>query len=97
MKTMPETESPQFWKFPGARFIKSLGSCQEIARHSDAKWLLRLDILGCQRSDRHDSTSLSPLWWDFAWRESLSCNLHDGTLVIIIIIIIIIINNVVSE
>ena len=96
-KTMPETENPEdpvclSWKFPGTRFNESLGSCQEIARHSDAKWPLRLDILGCQRSDRHDPTSLSPLWWDFAWRDSLSCNLHDGTLVTIIAIITIIEN-----
>ena len=44
---MPETENPEdpvclSWKFPGTRFNESLGNCQEIARHSDAKWLLRL-------------------------------------------------------
>ena len=71
----------------------TLGGCSGVARDSDAMRIIMLDTFRWSCLDLHYPERLRPLWWDIAWRVSLSCNLHEGTLVIIIIIIIIIITS----
>ena len=63
----------------------SLGSCLEVAGVSDAVWLHVLKFSRCPNQDGHRPHDLTTFWLDKTWRVSLSCNLHDGTLVYIYI------------
>ena len=76
-----------FGLFLWERSWSSLGGCLVGSRNSDAMRFIMVDTSWCQNLDRHSPKALSLFWFDHTWRVSLSCNLHDGSLVIIIIII----------
>ena len=50
-----------------------------------------IDATRCPNLDGHSPRCLSLLWLGNTCRNSLSCNLHDGTLVIIVMVIVIVI------
>ena len=56
-----------------------------------------LDSTRCPNLDEHSPKGLSLLWLGNAWTISLSCNLHDGALVIIITTIINITNEMIAR